>query len=357
MSLPKLVSLAREIETLLAKYLAGQEKKYLLALLFTILEARIDEGLESLAAAGSMRGLKSKLRLLQRLLQNESNLHKALAAHYLYELPTNKAKARWNVTATEWSYIRDLAARAGESLDKLYVYYMQASLSDFAWHDELEEEFTQQIVVLEQKAIEDLVIPVMEGYLSPRKIKGRRIKGYEVYGICLGMRHEPEEKRKGHGWKTHSFINIMRCQPQLSAEATASMVLPSKQSISALMKATKSLFPSYELIGEWHSHPYKSVAELIEDKGWEFSDPDKKDLPNWARQMRSKELVQDPATSLVIAIAASDRPIERGHYNGIPSTLEFSVGGCRLVINAYRILGSGRHSANNVIMKAPGMID
>jgi hypothetical protein len=350
------IRLARQIEELLAERLGEDEERYYSlrsGLCHLIVTAGADEESNALFKRSRIPGLLKLLDDLLAAFLAESNLHKALCARYLYRQSEAKAKRRWKVRDSEWNYIHKLSRRCACDFDLLYGLLADLFL-DADWHDELEEQFTEREVILETKAIEDLLIPVMEGYLRTRKVGGK-YKPYEVYGICLGMQ-SVREAGNGRPLRSHSLVNIMRCQPQLSAHSKSTWVIRSERSIKALMQATRSLFPAYELIGEFHSHAYESLYALEDNRGWEFSRGDEGDLVYWAREMKDK-LNQKPAVSLVAAIAVSERNAERRHHNGIPSTLELSAGGCRVIINAYRVLGSGRPSNKNVILKAPGMIE
>ncbi|HUT55542.1 MAG TPA: hypothetical protein VM658_19280 [bacterium] len=350
------IRLATRIEELLNERLGGDEDRhasFLGALCHLIVTAGADDESGAFLMRSRIPGLIKLLDDLMAALVAESNVHKALCARYLYRQSEAKARRRWKVRDSEWNYIHKLARRCSCDFDLIYGIFEELFL-DADWHDELEEQFTQREVILETKAIEDLLIPVMEGYLRTRKVGGK-YKAYEVYGICLGMR-SVREAGKGRGPRSNSLVNIMRCQPQLSAHSKSTWVIRSERSIKALMQATQSLFPAYELIGEFHSHAYDTLSDLETNRGWEFSEGDEGDLVYWARDMKDK-LGQKPAVSLVAAIASCERNAERRHHNGIKSTLELSAGGCRIIINAYRVLGSGRPSNQNVILKAPGMIE
>jgi hypothetical protein len=350
MSQPKFVSLCRRVVADLEAHYDGKPRKLydaLYDLLSLVLTSELPDRLELLVDEKEVRGLKTHITALQTLLRRRSYIPEAFCARYEYNQSERKVKNDWGITETEWDFVHGLA----RDVIPVEDLYRRLDLSQYDWHDRLEEGIVFVDVAFDERSLEDLLLPVMEAYLSPKE--GKR-KGYEVYGICLGMRNERPEKKRGKGVTITQHVRIMRCQPQLSAEGTTYSVHWRMKSINALIEASRTLFPWFDLVGEFHSHPYESLSRLVEKRGWELSEQDVYDLTAWYRHMRT--LQQRPVVALVAGIAKSDRVVERTHFKDIENTLELSAGGCRFIIKAYRILGSGKVSEMNIRLRAMGMV-
>jgi hypothetical protein len=351
MAWPKSVVLARQvrkdIETVLTRK-PRQQQAALFHLLTCLLTAEPSQELEHLAGRSRGLGFKAHLRALVDHLRNTSRLPEALCARYEYGQSGSRVKHEWSITENEWRYVHDLGREVGMPLD---VFYQNYDLTEFDWHEDLEEDIVCVDVSLDARAVEDLLLAVIEGYLSPRN---NQQKGYEVYGVCLGMWRERANRKRRQGLRVARHVHILRCQPQLSADGAAYWVSWNQKSLDALMEATRSLFPSYDLVGDFHSHPYDTFPEMRRRKGWLLSKPDERDLVRWSQHM--KGLGQRPSISLVAAVSRSDRAVQRSRYREKETTLQLSAGGCRVIIQAYRILGSGKASDRNLRLRAAGML-
>ena len=344
---PKLIELADPVRRLLEERFRGkpaQLREALSSLLVAVIAAEPVDDLDALAF--EVRGLKGRLDQLMRYLRTGSRLPEALCAHYEYGQSQAAARKEWGVGEEEWRYIHDLARDTGAHLDLTYLTH---DFSFYDWHGDLEQRFVSVDVFMDRRALEDLLIAAVEAYLSPRK--GKR-KGYEVVGICLGMTSSELREVRGQGMRTLTRVQILRCQPQLSAEGGTTWVEWSDKSLDALLSAASTLFPAYKLVGDFHSHPYDTISQAGE-KGSNYSSGDEEALRAWFARMDG--IGQRPVVSLVAAIARSDKPVELNHFKGDPATLQMTVGRCRVVVRAHRILGAGLPSTENVRLRVAGM--
>ncbi|WP_216601339.1 hypothetical protein [Vreelandella azerica] len=62
------------------------------------------------------------------------------------------------------------------------------------------------------------------------------------------------------------------CTVETSATRHNEWVAPNFESLKAKKKFFQSYWPNIELVGTFHSHPYKNLNEVIECKGWRASD-------------------------------------------------------------------------------------
>jgi len=145
----------------------------------------------------------------------------------------------------------------------------------------------------------------------------------------------------------------VRAQPQLSAVTSPRHVEPNYRSLDAVARAAATLFPQHQLMGDFHSHVFNDIGELRYNRGWEPSDWDAGFSMQWTRLMR--ELGYHPQVDLVIAIARCNRRVPHSHHARMGHTLQATVGDCRAVIGAYRILQSGSYATEGVRLSVPGI--
>ena len=134
-------------------------------------------------------------------------------------------------------------------------------------------------VHLEARALEDILLAAAEGY---KVAPGRGYKYTEVFGLCFGS-----VRRKATRWHSHDlFVNVARVATQMRAKATASEVMPNSKSLAAHLEVSNRFFPHLEVVGDYHTHPYKTLSKLLQSKGWEHSDMDEQSLPSFFEEVR-----------------------------------------------------------------------
>ena len=308
--------------------------------------------LVELSQQGAVRGLKKHLRLLCRYMENESPLPKALCAHYKFDMPIKMALSRYRVRKTDWKLVHDLAFAYGLDTD-LYIRGTALYAKGVgAWHDDLERELVRVHVSLEKSALDEILVACLEGYLSPRM--GRK-KGYEVYGLNLGMTRGVTEMTPRMGRKEGYFVHVMRSQPMLSAEGRPSEVIPRAKSRDAILQATRTLYPHFEVIGDWHSHTYDSLSQMVRARGWLPSKTDERFNHHWVEELTA--LGHRPMVAFIVALAHSDKRVGMSHFRGEPNTLQVSINNCRIVIGVHRILMTKRYYSENIHLRVPGVVD
>jgi hypothetical protein len=320
--------------------------EHLRQLLHLLVTADVPEPLGDLAESGQARGLWTHLRALSRYLQDESRLPEALCARYKYKVSESKATKRYQVTPRTWDYVHGLAKELTWDPD---LHIPLIPYENHGWHDELEEEFVNVEVVLDSRALEGMLICALEGYLSPRK---PRRKGYEVYGINLGMARDVHRQRHRGGISITRYVSVMRSHPQLSAEGHTTFVESNPRSLDAILSATAAFYPQYLAVGDFHSHPYDDLATLVRRRGWEYSQSDEESNVTLIQAM--SELGHHVLVSFVLAIARSGQKVARSHFRGLRYTIQMSLGNCRAILGAYRSLGSGHLTKRNIGLRLSG---
>lgn len=316
-------------------------------LLELLATGRIAEGLSSLAAEGTVRGLKTRLRRLRRFLLNDSPLPEAICVRYRYGLGESQTMARYRMRRSPWEYFHALARQADWD-PQLQV--PRISYEKLGWHDALEEEFVSVEVTLDTRALESMLLCALEAYLVPRQ--GRR-RGYEVYGVLLGMTRDALRRRPGGGTHVTRYVHVMHAQPQLSAHSESGYVLPNPASLDAILDATRALYPQYQAVGDFHSHPYPDYATLVRRKGWEYSGGDEASNVELAAGMAQRD--QHLMVMFIVSIARGGGRSVRGHYRKLRNTFQIALGDCRAIVAAYRSLESGRLTRSNTSLRLAGI--
>jgi hypothetical protein len=151
------------------------------------------------------------------------------------------------------------------------------------------------------------------------------------------------------------YVHVVRAQPQISAEGRPRSVAPRERSLDAQRYVAAYLSPQYQIVGNFHTHLLKTLQLLERIKGWVPSPRDLESSAAWAEGM--SEIGERPPITMILALTRSRRTVERSHYKGMSNALQHSVGEVYGVLATYRILESGRLSAQNIRLRVPGMIE
>jgi len=292
-------------------------------------------GLREFAAAEY--GLKGALRDLEAKAA-DGRLASAIYRSAVFGQTTKRALGASGAKATELQLARDIAKSLGRVLGESSLFVSDET----PWLAELHAAEEKVTVVLDQRAAEDMLLPILEAY-AVRPPRGR--KGTEVYGICLGSHRKPHNTSQGKGMTT--YVAVSRCAPQLRAKATSSSVWPSNRSLSIQLGAAADLFPQLDIVGDFHSHPWDHLDDMVASKGWEYSARDEAFNRAWVQPMRS--MGYNPMIGFVVAIARKQRARSGGYFNKYGNhTHQVTVGSYQCVIAAYRIRGDGTYSDERI---------
>lgn len=135
-------------------------------------------------------------------------------------------------------------------------------------------EMTYQ-VTLSESAFFQISAAALESYIVKRK--GKR-KALECYGTLWGHMKSQD---------CHVLYHVEEATLDATAEASSSAVVPNSHNLRLRKEFMGSFRPHLDFLGDFHTHPYDSVAEAKDCGGWEFSDTDRQDIearPYWADQ-------------------------------------------------------------------------
>jgi hypothetical protein len=108
----------------------------------------------------------------------------------------------------------------------------------------------------------------------------------------------------------------------------------------------KQLFPQLDIVGDFHTHPYRDVDEIKSLKGWQYSRDDEINIPDWASPLRKMGF--QPRVSLIVAIGKGGKRMARPSRVR-PNVIRFSVGKYHFYLAGYRIIGDN-YSASQITL-------
>ena len=276
----------------------------------------------------------------QQAAKDDNRLAKAWYEMILYKTSPAAAASRWRVKPLEIKYLEQLWEDLRYSQDE-YRTLIEKTGTD--WTFDVDEKHEEIVVSLDEKAIEDIVLVALEAYAVPR----RGVAFTETYGICFGSTKSTEEKRLAHGKHTIRHIEVESVHIQLRAEGYSNKVTYDLRSLDAQMEVAKVLFPQLDIVGDFHTHPYKTVGELRKYRGWRYSGADEAVIPMWVDPLRAKGY--HPRASLVVAIASGSKRITApGRLK--KNVIRFSVNKYHFYVACFRIIGD-RYSNTNITLQ------
>ena len=289
------------------------------------------------------RRLISTLRSLRKDLRNDDfRLCKAWYENRIYGTSRRTLSFSWQLHHRELMCLEQLWTEVHYTREE---YRKLLAETQVAWQFDVDEDHEEVVVWLDDRAIEDIVLVALEAYAVP---KGRGFKYTETFGICFGSTKSTEEKRQAHGRHTVSYLHIDSVHIQLRAEGFPSKVTYDLRSLEAQMEVARHLFPQLDIVGDFHTHPYRNVEELKANKGWLFSRADEINIPEWASPLRKMGF--HPRTSLIVAVAKGGKRIARP-TRVRPNVLRFAVGKYLFYVGCYRIIGD-RYSTKHVTLNS-----
>jgi hypothetical protein len=294
------------------------------------------------------RQLVAMLRAVQRQLEaDDYALTRAWYERQIYGTGRRSAASRWQVHSREIKFLENLWTELRYTRDQYRA--LLAKIKP-VWCFDVDEIHEDIVIWLDDRAIEDIVLVALEAYAVPR----RGVRFTETYGMCFGSTKSTDEKRPGHGRHTTRYINVSSVHIQLRAECYSNKVTYDLRSLETQMAVATHFFPQLDIVGDFHTHPYKNVNELRSMKGWRYSGEDEAVIPTWVLPLQS--MGYHPRTSLLVGIAKGSQRITRpGRVT--PNVVRFSIEKYHFYLACYRIIGN-RYSDKHITLNSialPGM--
>jgi hypothetical protein len=304
--------------------------------------AMLETGVESERLGelkSEVHGLKGAISDLVVEIQNGYALPKAILATSRRGWTRAKAVEAFGSIARALDEAHALAAEVGVGLGAS----LDAGATP-AWALDIEDDQEFVHVIIDQRALADLVLPAIEAFRVPRT---KKIEFSEVGGMCFGHVLHDRQRVHGRGEATTSSIHVSWCVTQLRARMHENYVQPNPDSERAIVESAEIMMPHVRFLGGFHSHPWKrqryerksGIAQMREDSGWELSDGDRAYL---RKEVASLDTIgKRPLVEIVIGIAEMERRRELEHDSNGAHTFQFVVGDMALVVAAYAIRRDG----------------
>ncbi|MFO0839443.1 MAG: hypothetical protein U1D55_13080 [Phycisphaerae bacterium] len=292
-------------------------------------------------------GLTEKI---YRIVSNESDfaLPRAVYESAYYDASVDSLINRGRVHRSEWAYLTQLA----RGLHVQPSYGQDDVATPPPWMADVDESRQELRVWIRELSLQDMLLAAMESYLVPA---GSGKPSTEVYGIVFGSFREAEQSRGRFRRITQLDVNVERVCIQQRAKGSPSEVIADARSEATQLAMGEELFPYWQVLGDFHTHAYRTLSELIRSGGWRYSDADECVNIEWCAQLRDRG--HNPRVALILAIARAGRGGNgsREEWNGLPHVMRTRIGKCHCFISAYRIRQDGRYSTEGITLKCPSL--
>ena len=184
-------------------------------------------------------------------------------------------------------------------------------------------------ITISEQALQGMVLAACEAYAFG---KNNKRKPVEMYAHLWGH-------RRRQGSKTE-HVHVDRIGVCVSAKAKKDRVKIFTDVIALQDDIVKRWSPHLSLLGDFHTHPYKSLKKLRRVRGSEFS---RTDIRSFLRDDDLWDRADSPPIALVMAITKLKRVHEGRARHPAAHRSRFDIGQYRFSISA----GAGRLNRKN----------
>lgn len=278
--------------------------------------------------------------------ESEYALPRAVYETSRYAASIDGLIARGRVHGSEWEFLQDIARNVNLPID----HELRNVSTPPGWMIDVDESHEYVRVWLRELALQDMLMAALESYLVPA---GSGRPSTEVYGSVFGSFRQLAPKKNGIGRIARVEFNVERICIQHRARGTPSEVVVDERSERTHLAMSEELFPYWHLLGDFHTHTYRSLEELLRRGGWQYSPTDEQMNVEWVQRIRA--LGHRPRLALILAIAHAGRRggPPRENWRGHPNVLRATIGRCHCFISAFRIRADGRYAREPVELKCP----
>ena len=176
-------------------------------------------------------------------------------------------------------------------------------------------------VRISDSALESMVLAACEAFVFGNNNENEPV---ETYGHVWGYRRLSPDGTTEH-------IHVDRFNACVSAEGSHDGVEVGHEVVDLQDSIVRHWSPHLSLLGDFHTHPYKSRNELASNRGWQFSEHDHE----W---FLSDDSLWKRAGNTPIAFVMAMAPLERVNEGWVeekaPNRWRFSVGEYRFYLSA-----------------------
>jgi hypothetical protein len=277
-----------------------------------------------------------------------SAIARAIYESSFYDRSIESILRRREIHPSEWAYVSKLARAL-----RVHPSDGQDSIEEPPrWMIDVDESHQQLRVWIREAALQDMLLASLETYLVPA---GSGRPSTEVYGIVFGS-HREGSPPAGRGRVATVDVNVERVCIQHRARGSPSEVVTDLRSEATQLAMAEELFPFWQLLGDFHTHTYRTLAELRGMRGWRYSAHDQRVNVDWCRRLRSAGYRPRVALILAIARAGRQRFGAQESWGGRPHIMRATIGRCHCFITGYRIRPDGHYSTDGITVKCPHLV-
>lgn len=180
------------------------------------------------------------------------------------------------------------------------------------------------VVRVSENALIQLCLSGLEAYSVWHRQKGARTR-LETYGGLWGHELVLPGGRM--------LYSVELATVDTSAERGHDYAYPVDGALELKRDVMTSFWPQYDFLGDFHTHPYKTLSEAVGKKfrNYVFSEADRERIEDHSQYW----VKQNYRVGLVLTIAQMARASRREHTKIEEGTVEFTLGNYRLWLKAY----------------------
>ncbi len=193
-------------------------------------------------------------------------------------------------------------------------------------------------VTVSNHALDEMVLAASESFVLGN---ARQWGAVEIHGYLWGSRRETEDVE---------YIDVDKFSVSTSAVGDEESVAFDERVARIKNSILGYWSPHYHFLGSFHTHPYPSLEDVNNNKGWEFSDDDK------ATILGDEDVweLSHPGTPIAMVMAVTKMAAVYDSFVGVKAgRLEFNVGNLRFWLSvAVGEVSSGKEkvfSTDNIL--------
>lgn len=296
---------------------------------------------------GSCRALTG--RIAERIArESDFGLPRAVYEHTYFDASIESFISQKQIHRSEWAFVSRLA----RDLNLPVAHGLEEVDPQPPWMIDVDEKHQYLRVWIRELALQDMLLAGLEAYLVPA---GSGRPSTEIYGIVFGSYRSAGRTRRSKPIEMVD-LNIERVCIQHRAKGSPSEVIADERSEDAQLDMAEELFPYWHLLGDFHTHTFKTLEDIYAVRGWHHSIHDERVNIDWCAKMR--EQGHRPRVALILTIARAARQSADVHegWKGQPHVLRATIGKCHCFLAAFRIRPDGRYSTEGITLKCPHLV-
>lgn len=127
-------------------------------------------------------------------------------------------------------------------------------------------------ITIEDHVVPQLMTSALEAYDHGQHLGRKRESKIETFGLLWGYVIEGRDGQQPRVIATMSTV-------ETSAKRTTEYVSPNFESLRMKREFMRKYWPHIDIVGTFHSHPYNTRDDVLNNKGWEASTPTNSAVP------------------------------------------------------------------------------